>query len=238
MQGWVPIHRQLNDNWLWKDKPFSKGQAWIDILLRVNHKPAKVPIGNQVIEVKEGQTIWSVKDMADKWGWSRKKVDNFLKVLQTELQITKKSTTKYTLLTVANWELYQAEEQQKNINGTSKEHQRNTNNNDNNNNNEKDKKNSAPEEHETFFENMWKQYPLKKGKSSISVTQKKKLYKLGDELQRCLDRYIAYVKSEDWLRYKNGSTFFNSGYVDYLDENYDNKQQKKTDNMYSGMRRV
>lgn len=135
MKGWVSVHRQLKDNWLWKDKPFSKGQAWIDILLRVNHKPNKVPIGNKIIDVYEGQTLWSVKAMADEWGWSRKKVDNFLNTLQTESQITKKSTSKYTLISVVNWELYQTEEHQKNINGTSNEHQRNTNNNDNNENN-------------------------------------------------------------------------------------------------------
>lgn len=140
MQGWISIHRQIKDNFIWKQKPFSKGQAWIDILLRVNHQPKKVPIGNQIIEVEEGQTIWSILDMADSWGWSRKKVDNFLKLLEKEQMLYNKRTTKYTTLTVINWGLYQNEEQQKeqqkSINGTSKEQQKNTNNNDNNDNND------------------------------------------------------------------------------------------------------
>lgn len=142
MQGYIFLHRQLKENWLWKDRPFSKGQAWIDILLRVNHKPAKVPIGNQIVEVEKGQTIWSVKDMANEWGWSRKKVDNFLKVLESDSMISQKRTSKYTLVTVENWASYQIEGQQKNINGTSNEHQTNTNKNDNNKKNEK--KNSQP----------------------------------------------------------------------------------------------
>lgn len=72
-----------------------------------------------------------------------------------------------------------------------------------------------------LFEQLWKLYPVKKGKGSVSDTQKLKLYKIGyDEMQRAIDRYISYVKSINYLHYKNGSTFFNSGYIDYLDANY------------------
>jgi uncharacterized phage protein (TIGR02220 family) len=140
MQGWISIHRQIKDNWIWDDKPFSKGQAWIDILLRVNHKPKKILIGNQLIDITEGQTIWSIKDMANTWGWSRKKVDNFLNMLEKDEMLHNKRTTKYTVLTVAKWASYQGIEEpkahQKNNKGTSKAHQKNTNNNVNNVNNE------------------------------------------------------------------------------------------------------
>lgn len=72
-----------------------------------------------------------------------------------------------------------------------------------------------------LFEKLWKLYPLKKGKSRISDTQKTKLFKIGfDEMSRAIDRYKQYVDSVDYLQYQNGSTFFNSGYVDYLDANY------------------
>ena len=30
--GWVKVHENLNDHWLWEDRPFAKGQAWIDLL--------------------------------------------------------------------------------------------------------------------------------------------------------------------------------------------------------------
>ena len=75
-----------------------------------------------------------------------------------------------------------------------------------------------------FFEDVWKMYPNKIGKGKVSDTKKKEIYKLGDEFKRCIRRYIDYVeerKKTDFpeLRYQNGSTFFNSGYVDFLDEN-------------------
>lgn len=72
-----------------------------------------------------------------------------------------------------------------------------------------------------LFEKLWKLYPLKKGKARISDTQKIKLYEIGfDKMSRAIERYKQYVESIDYLQYQNGSTFFNSGYVDYLDENY------------------
>jgi hypothetical protein len=40
-----------------------------------------------------------------------------------------------------------------------------------------------------FFESAWKEYPCKKGKQNVSKTQKKVLYKLKDELFRCIERY-------------------------------------------------
>lgn len=132
MQGWISIHRQIKNHWLWDEKKFTKGQAWIDILLRVNHKPKKISIGNEIVEVKSGQTVWSIKDMSIRWGWSRKKVSDFLTILEKEQMLNQKRTSKYTLITVENWTLYQNQEHQKNIKRTSKEHQKNTNNNDNN----------------------------------------------------------------------------------------------------------
>lgn len=74
-----------------------------------------------------------------------------------------------------------------------------------------------------LFEDLWKLYPSKKGKGQVSDTKKKELLKIGkEELERAIDRYKADLKKDaDWRKTQNGSTFFNSGYVDYLDKNYD-----------------
>ena len=77
------------------------------------------------------------------------------------------------------------------------------------------------------FEELWEMYPLKKGKGRI-VDKKTKLEHISNmkqEMKRCIERYIKYVemrKSTDFpdMHYMNGSTFFNSGYVDYTDDNY------------------
>lgn len=81
-------------------------------------------------------------------------------------------------------------------------------------------------EHDDFFNSLWQLYPNKKGKDRIKDAKKKELYKIGYEQMECaIKRYIHYVehrRATDFpgLNYQNGSTFFTSGYVDYLDENY------------------
>lgn len=87
---------------------------------------------------------------------------------------------------------------------------------------------------DALLERLWKLYPVKKGKGSISDAQKMKLLKIGyDEMARAIERYKRYVESVDYLHYKNGSTFFNSGYVDYLDTNYEDTKEPKKGNAFS-----
>lgn len=75
---------------------------------------------------------------------------------------------------------------------------------------------------DALFESLWKLYPEKKGKGQVPDAAKRRLLKTGfDEMSRAIDRYKAELeKDKDWRKPQNGSTFFNSGYVDYLDENY------------------
>lgn len=89
----------------------------------------------------------------------------------------------------------------------------------------------SKEEVEAVFEQLWKLYPVKRGKGSISYATKLKVYGVREQIPRCIERYIDDTKKrfghreggyQRWL--KNGSTFFNSGYVDYLEENYEELQ--------------
>ena len=73
-----------------------------------------------------------------------------------------------------------------------------------------------------LIERLWKMYPYKKGKGQVSDTQKKRLLAIGETtLVKAIERYsLELQKDADWRKPQYGSTFFNSGYVDYLDENY------------------
>ncbi len=96
--------------------------------------------------------------------------------------------------------------------------------------NNKEKNNKK--EIEDFFEKLWKLYPKKQGKGSVSDTQKEKLYKIGyEELERAVNRYIKYIadNSVEEKYIKQGSTFFNSGYVDYLDSNFKGEEEPEID---------
>lgn len=152
MTGWISIDRSIQNHWLFKEKrTFSKFEAWIYLLMEANHSEAKVPIGNQIVTVERGQRLTSILTLSDlltghdlKWKPSLTySSDGMLEV---------KTTSKYTLITIVNYDFYQSEQgrnqhqndikptskqHQSNINPTSKQHQTNTNNNDNKDNNEK-----------------------------------------------------------------------------------------------------
>ena len=81
-----------------------------------------------------------------------------------------------------------------------------------------------------LFEMLWALYPVKKGKGQVSDTKKMALLRIGyDEMCRAIKRYLAELeKDKDWRKPQNGSTFFNSGYVDYLDANYQPSEKMPT----------
>lgn len=112
--GWIKLHRKIQQNYLWSEKrKFSKFEAWVDILLMVNHEDVKVPLGNELIEVKRGSRITSYWKLAERWQWSRTKATAFLKLLQVDGMLIVNSDTKKTVLTVVNYDFYQDRETEK-----------------------------------------------------------------------------------------------------------------------------
>lgn len=107
MEGWIKIHRGIVENPLWSDKPFSKGQAWIDLLLCARFKNEKLMVKGQIIKIPRGSYLTSEEKLCYKWGWSRNKVRAYLKLLADEGMIEKKGTALGTLLTIVKYEVYQ-----------------------------------------------------------------------------------------------------------------------------------
>ena len=84
-----------------------------------------------------------------------------------------------------------------------------------------------------FFDSLWTLYPVKKGKGQVSDAKRKTLYAIGEaEMHRAVHRYLTELKKDaDWRKPQNGSTFFNSGYVDYLDANFEPQNLHKNTGM-------
>ena len=129
MSGYIFLHRKLMNNPIWKDKPFCKSAAWIDLLMRANWKQSKILIGNTDISVERGEILNSIMELGNAWGWSRKKVSSFLDYLEKGNMVGQKRNNKFTLITICNYDTYNDVnlliEHQKNINGTSTAHQKN-----------------------------------------------------------------------------------------------------------------
>jgi hypothetical protein len=139
-EGWIKLNRGLLDNELWISEPFSRGQAWVDLLLLANHKESYfIKRGNKII-VKRGQVGRSMKTLSSRWYWSIGKVNRFLKLLENENQITVEKNNVTTVLTVVKYDSYQQTESQTETKRKPNRNQTKTYKNDNNEKNDKNDK--------------------------------------------------------------------------------------------------
>lgn len=106
-KGYVSVHREIMDHWLWQEKPVSKGQAWVDLILLANYKQEKFPYKGGVIEGQRGTVYRSIKFLSDRWGWSRDKTRRFLELLQDDGMVILNATTHQTTITIVNYGKYQ-----------------------------------------------------------------------------------------------------------------------------------
>lgn len=187
-------------------------------------------------EIKAGQFVSSITRISAETGLTESQVRTALKKLKDTGYISTKSTNKYTIYTV-KYQKYidcgqvaetTTEENTVVENGTKMEQTEEKAKK----NCEKSKENCEKSNKKAFidcFERLWKQYPNKRGKGQVSDTKKKTLYEIGEEkIERALKRYLDDLsKDSSWRKPQNGSTFFNSGYVDYLDENYEKPPEPK-----------
>ncbi len=99
--GWVKMPRELT-GWRWFTC-VNTAHLFTYLLLTVNHKEVQW----QRYTIKPGQTITSYQHLADATGLSVQNVRTALKNLRVTGEITVKSTNKFTLISVVNWDKYQ-----------------------------------------------------------------------------------------------------------------------------------
>lgn len=107
--SWIKLYRSLLNSPLWQDKPFARGQAWVDLLLLTNGIERQELKKGRIVCYERGKIYFSLPKLADRWGWSVKKTRCFLKLLESENMLAVKGHTEGTTATVINWEFYQDE---------------------------------------------------------------------------------------------------------------------------------
>ena len=138
--GWISLHRQILDSWIWEDKPFSYGQAWTDMILVANHEDNNILFEGKIITIPRGAFHTSILKLADRYGWNRKKTTKFLDLLENQKMVTTERTTHGTTITIVNYDKFQTlgttdGTTNGTAQGTTKGQPRDTNNNVNNDNN-------------------------------------------------------------------------------------------------------
>ena len=105
--GYISLYRSIQKHPLWEDKPFTKGQAWIDLLLRASYDENETFFNGNIYKLEEGDFITSIQKLASVWGWSRGKVHRFLDLLKGESMISYQTDTHKTVIKVLNFKEFQ-----------------------------------------------------------------------------------------------------------------------------------
>lgn len=105
--GWIKLDRSIMEHWLWEEKPFSPGQAWLDLLMMAAHSTKPRPWKGSYLTQHRGEVFTSKVALADRWGWDRKKVARFLWSLERDHMVTLNDLPKGTLVTIENYTKFQ-----------------------------------------------------------------------------------------------------------------------------------
>ena len=106
MAGWIKISTDIAKHWIWNDAERLKW--WIDILFMASWKDNKQLVGKKLVSLRRGQLVASISFLCKRWGRSRSMVEPFLTLLHEEGMISKEVGNNVSVITVMNYEKYQA----------------------------------------------------------------------------------------------------------------------------------
>lgn len=110
--GWIKLYREIQNHWVWDNPQYLKW--WITILLSVNHEDKRFPIGMEIYICKSGQSFRSIDGWTELFSCSKKTTIKFFDMLKKDNMILSETVgsgnRRKHLLTVVNWDEYQAKE--------------------------------------------------------------------------------------------------------------------------------
>jgi len=104
MSGWVKVHRKIIDwEWFKDDKAF---KVFMYLIMMATHKTTKF----RGTELKAGDLVTGRKKIAADCGITEQSVRTALEHLKSTKDITIKTTNKFSIISVCNYETYQIKE--------------------------------------------------------------------------------------------------------------------------------
>jgi hypothetical protein len=204
MIGYITLPRQIIDELVVAEKPTSRGLACIDLISLANFTESCFYLRGNKVVVKRGQIARSQQNLAERWGWSRGKVDRFLNELENEHKIIQQKSRLITLISIVNYDnlcktIQQTEQQieQQTVQQIGQQTVQ-RNNKDNKNNKEKNNNiNSSNEECDVVEKS--------KTATRFSPPTKEEVEKFIEENGYNVDatRFVDFYESKGWFVGKN-----------------------------------
>lgn len=170
MDGWFSINRNLLSSSRWLSEPFTRAQAWVDLIGLAKHKPGFVRIRGIRVDLQRGQLAWSQLSLSKRWQWSRNKTRRYLNELEKHQDIEQQNNEVTTVITILKYDYWQSKDTTSGTTsdtteGQQKDNRRYTNNKDNKDNKE-NKTPPTPSKGDSMFDEFWREYPKKVGKGA------------------------------------------------------------------------
>jgi hypothetical protein len=234
MEGWIKLHRKMLDTPLWRCEPFTRGQAWVDLLLMANYEKSFYFKRGVRIDVDRGQLSRSEVELADKWKWSRTKVRKFLNDLEKEQQIIQQKNNVTQIVTIIRYDYYQqestatntAEEQQKDSRKTAEKHIKEY---------KEDKEEKEYKEYKEYKDSFVDKSTERKKSFYNSIAEFKDEYPK-DMLRNFYDYWSELNKSQTKMRFELEKTWEISKRLRTWanrDKNLNNGKKETADNVYT-----
>lgn len=100
------------ENPIWTSEKFTRGQAWVDLLLKANAQPGYVRKHGSRINLERGDVGYSIKELSRQWDWSESKTRRYLKELEDDGMVTVKKTNVSCTITLLNYDYWQSNDWQ------------------------------------------------------------------------------------------------------------------------------
>jgi hypothetical protein len=106
-RGVFAMHRGWFDHPVFATEPFTEREAWAWLISEAAWCARIRRIGSAVVELKRGQLAASIRFLAERWQWSKSRVDRFLIRLKNGTMIGTDSGTGILVITICNYDKYQ-----------------------------------------------------------------------------------------------------------------------------------
>lgn len=179
--GFIKLNRKLFESSLWTSEPFTRGQAWVDLIAMANFADRDKFYRGSVQRVQRGQIVTSTRALAERWNWSKKRVSGFLRALERAQMVTRDGTTRWTTLTLENYDFYQSE-------GTTEEPQKGT----------RRRRKGATEEPQRVLQEEGKEGKKGNGETKPPTRADVAAYIEEKGLQVDPDRFMDYYEAIGW----------------------------------------
>ena len=108
-EGWIKIHRRIEKDKMYFSEPFTRIQAWIDLLLIACYHDSILYVRGNKVKVLRGQVAYSKESLAQRWKWSRGRVIRYLNDLELNQQIVQQKSKIITLISIVKYDIYQCD---------------------------------------------------------------------------------------------------------------------------------